>query len=85
MMTLSTEIKPRARDDESRITIQTEDAEPSVDRTCDEDSVPRKYFELEKSDSYKQELFAERNGNSLGLDVVNVERNLLGRCFFMHI
>ena len=40
------EIKPRARDADSRITIQTEDAEPSVDRTCDIDSVPRKYFDL---------------------------------------
>ena len=29
-----------------------------------------------KSDSYKQELFAERNGSSLGLGVVNVEKNL---------
>ena len=44
MMTLSNEIKPRARDADSRITIQTEDAEPSVDRTCDEESVPRKYL-----------------------------------------
>ena len=84
-MTLSNEIKPRARDADSRITIQTEDAEPSVDQTCDKDSVPRKYFELEKSDSYKQELFTERNGYSLELAVVNVGRNLLGKCFSMHI
>ena len=84
-MTLLNKINPRAKDDESRNAIQTEDTEPSVDWTCDEDSGPRKYFELWISDSYKQELFAERNGNSLGLDVVNVERNLLGRCFFMHI
>ena len=46
MMTLLNEIKPRAGDADSRITIQTEDAEPSVDRSCDEESVPRKYFEL---------------------------------------
>ena len=84
-MTLSTEIKPRARDDESSNTFQMEHNEPSVDQTCNEDSVPRKYFEFEKSDSYKQELFTERNGNSRGLGVVNVERNLLGRCFFIDI
>ena len=55
MMTLSTEIKPRARDDESRITIQTEDAEPSVDRTCDEESVPRKYL------SFKSQIAINKN------------------------
>ena len=84
-MTLSTEIKPRARDDESSNTFQMEHNEPSVDQTCNEDSVPRKYFEFEKSDSYKQELFTERNGYSLELAVVNVGRNLLGKCFSMHI
>ena len=44
-MTLSTEIKPRARDDESSNPLQMEHNEPSVDQTCNEDSVPRKYFE----------------------------------------
>ena len=44
-MTLLTEIKPRARDDESSNPLQMEHNEPSVDQTCDEDSVPRKYFE----------------------------------------
>ena len=46
MMTISNEVKPRARDDESRNTNQTEDTEPSVDQTFDEDSGLRKYFEL---------------------------------------
>ena len=45
-MTLLNKIKPRAKDDESSNTIQTEDTEPSVDRTCEEASGPRKYFEL---------------------------------------
>ena len=46
MTTLLNKIKPRAKDDESRNTIQTEDTEPSVDRTCDVDSGPKKYFDL---------------------------------------
>ena len=45
LMTLLNKIKPRAKDDESRNTIQMEHNEPSVDQTCNEDSVPRKYFE----------------------------------------
>ena len=45
-MTLLNKIKPRAKDDELRNTIQTVDTEPSVDLTCEEDSGPRKYFEL---------------------------------------
>ena len=66
-------------------TIETEDTEPSVVQTQDEDSGPQKYVELKNSDDFKQTLFLERKGDSLRLDVVNVVKNFMERSCSMNI